>query len=370
MSGGGGEGHGEASSGMGVLWIIVAVFVVMWGFWYFAHTEIIGAYFALKRVEIVMLQFFIGGLQSLKLYITHTPASQVDFQSLLSVANQVGEYLQIPVIIIVLLLAGILFFHGSAAQYSETYTMSSLVRKESENWPQNIPTFSVDLVRQDLSEGPWAMSPSPLAFAKKYHLLTVPEKRKRADQLASEARYSVAILRERANQIFILQLGRLWRGTGHLKPYMKALCAAFIARGAKDAEASNALLARLSRSSASTLDYTGVDELIEKYINLPEVQKLIGRHAYELTVMATLLEYARTDGVLSSSEFLWLKPIDRRLWFVLNTVGRRVVVSEVAGVYAHWAVETKLRRALKVPMIEQATTALDVAVKEMLYSTV
>jgi len=83
--------------------------------------------------------------------------------------------------------------------------------------------------------------------------------------------------------------------------------------------------------------------------------------------MATLLELARTDGVLATAEFLWLKPIDRPLWYMLNSVGRQTAFPEIAGVFAHWVAEKRLDRPLKVPMVEEAVKALEMAMKEIKY---
>ena len=81
--------------------------------------------------------------------------------------------------------------------------------------------------------------------------------------------------------------------------------------------------------------------------------------------MASLLQASRDDGVVPSSEFLWLKPIDRRLWYVLNCVGRQTPYSEVAGPFAHWKAERAMKRKMLVPMVDEAIRALEIAIKEV-----
>jgi intracellular multiplication protein IcmP len=83
--------------------------------------------------------------------------------------------------------------------------------------------------------------------------------------------------------------------------------------------------------------------------------------------MASMMEYARNDGVLASAEFIWLKPLDRKLWFMLNCVGRQTPFCEVAGPVAHFKIEKRLRRPLKVPMIDEAVNALEAALAEIIY---
>ena len=102
-------------------------------------------------------------------------------------------------------------------------------------------------------------------------------------------------------------------------------------------------------------------------IRLNMVQKVIQSHAYVLTTMASMLEAAREDGVQASADFLWLKPLDRRMWYMLNTVGRQTPFAEVAGPFSHWTAEKEMGRKLLVPMVEEATNALDIALKEIIY---
>src|SRR5262249_46139657 len=155
------------------------------------------------------------------------------------------------------------------------------------------------------------------------------------------------------------QLGSLWQGVDALPPHTKALYAAFSARIEHDTDACLAYLAKLARSAAKgTMDYSDTEEYLKKYKS-KAADLCQGKHAYVLTVMAGMLMLARADGVLASANFLWIKPVDRRLWYTLNCVGRQVSVPEVAGVFAHYFAERELGRALTVPMVEEATNALE-----------
>jgi len=113
--------------------------------------------------------------------------------------------------------------------------------------------------------------------------------------------------------------------------------------------------------------FTGYRMAMIKYHNTKLVQRVVVRHAYVSTVMATMLELARTDGVLASSEFIWLKPLDRKLWYMLNTVGRLTAVPEISGAYAHWLAEKQLKRPLRVPMIDSAVKAMEAALEDIIY---
>jgi intracellular multiplication protein IcmP len=104
---------------------------------------------------------------------------------------------------------------------------------------------------------------------------------------------------------------------------------------------------------------------MKKYQHAESVQDIVSKHAYVLTVLPSLLVGARDDGVVPSSEFLWLKIVDRRLWYILNSVGRQTPFVEVGGPFAHWLAEQEMGRRSLVPMIDEAIKALEVAIKEV-----
>lgn len=142
-------------------------------------------------------------------------------------------------------------------------------------------------------------------------------------------------------QLFVLQLGSMWTGVEALPIHCKALLGAFAASANEDREGSTKLLKQINASAIEDgkLDFTGAEELLAKHISSKVVGKVLQRHAYVYTIFASMLELARTDGVFPSSDFLWLKPVDRRMWYMLNSVGRQTAVTEIAGAFAHWVAE-------------------------------
>ena len=150
--------------------------------------------------------------------------------------------------------------------------------------------------------------------------------------------------------------------------YIKALIIIFVARAQRDRAVASKLLKQIAASAASgKLDFSGVEETLRKYKHSKVVKWLEGRHAYVYSLMATMLEIARVDGVLATAEFLWLKPVDRRLWYVLNSVGRQTSVVEVSGPFSHWLAEKKMGRALKTPMVKSAVDALENTMLDTLF---
>lgn len=371
------QGGSQGDNSYDVLWIIVAVFVAIGAIWFVFKIQLISFLLTIKIFELDGLNFiaklinhpnYFDGLRE-ALVSARANAANASFSNLAAAGASVGVWLRIPLAILLLALAVVVYVANSTRVYKRTYNMREFAKLESKNWPQITPIVNLDLIKTDIDTGPWAMALTPIQFCKKYKLLDeVRPQRREGMSRRDWDRVDVVLKRGETNKLFALQLGPLWSGANRLPPHARALFAVFAARANADTKAAERLLAQMSASSLNKeLNYAGVDELLKKHENSKLVQKVVQSHAYASTVMASMLLAAREDGVQASSDFLWLKPRDRRLWYILNTVGRQTPFIEVAGIFAHWGAEKEAGRKLLVPMIEEATNAVEVALKEVIY---
>jgi intracellular multiplication protein IcmP len=366
--GGGGQAGGQSDDSMGILWIIAAVLVFSSIFGYIFKKQIVTVYFKIKLLEISLISLFTHGLDDTHFAILTADPTALTYPDVIKLGDAVGDYMRIPLALFLMGLAYFVYFKNSTRVFKRTYSMKQLAILEQVNWPQITPVIKLDLVKTNIDQGPWAMAMTPMQFCKRHKLLEEHKAQPREGMTRKEwNRVEVTLRRGQANKLFALQLGMLWQGIEKLPLHVRALFAVFAARNQNDTEAAAQLLANISRSSAKKLDFTGTEELLAKHKDKKNIQKIINSHAYVLTVMASMLEAAREDGVQASADFLWLKPIDRRMWYMLNTVGRQTPFTEVAGPFAHWIAEREIGRRLIVPMVEEATNALDKVLKELIY---
>ncbi|NKB47706.1 MAG: type IVB secretion system coupling complex protein DotM/IcmP [Legionellales bacterium] len=355
-----GQGQ-QADSGLAPFWIMLLVFLCVLVIWWFAHEYITAFIFKVKLYQAYFLSLFTDQLNKVIVYLETVDVSSVDWDQVTRVVEFVGTYLRYPFIAILIAFATVLYFSNVTMRFRKTYSMKSLREQEQENWPQIKPVTQLNLVEQDINQGPWAMALSPIEFAFKYKLL-----RKREiviTQLGAES--PVNLRKGEARRVFTLQLGAYWSGYETLPSYAKALMAVLFAKIKRDRHTSDRLIIQFNDSTVlGQLDFSGVDEIIEQYKDDQQITTVFQQHAYFLTIMASLLELARKDGVLPTAEFLWLKPIDRKLWYMLNSIGRQTPFVEVSGAYAHWLAEKELGRKSMVPMIEEAVKGLELAVRE------
>lgn len=374
------QGGNNSDNSLDFLWLVVILVVSIGLLWYFGKNHIASVVFSIRHYEIIAIQTILNGWNRVVQFL-HLPIlaanlddltrwqqfmmgkpTDVSFGTLSDLSAAVGNYYRIPVAIVLVALGLKIYFSHLTSKFRTTFNTQRLRNVERANWPQITPVVNLDLVKQDLDKGPWAMAMTPIEFVKQNNLIQSVEKEE-------AKKTTVTLLTGQARRVYALQLGPLWQGVDKLPIYMQALLAVFAARANRDREGAEQLLNRISVSANSgKLDFTGVNELINKHVkNNKSVTKIVGNHAYVYTALASMLEFGRTDGVMACSDFLWLKPVDRRLWYMMNSVGRQTAVTEIAGAYAHWLAEKKVGRALKVPMVDQAVHALDVALQEIIY---
>lgn len=366
------QGGGQSDNSAGILWGIAAIFAALGGIWYAFKVQIVCGYLLVKLYEVKLISIFsssdyIDRLQTAILAALASPQA-VTFQDLILIGSGVGSWLRIPFAALLIVLAFFVYQSNTARTYRNTYQMKDLAKLEKTNWPQITPVVGLDLLKTDIDTGPWAMAMTPMQFCKRHRILDeVRVRRTEGMSRRDWDRVDVVLKRGHANKLFALQLGPLWMGSNRMPDYMRALFAAFAARINSDSKSAENLLRQLAASSVSKLDTSGMNELLKKHEGSKLVQQIVQNHAYVYTVMASMLLGAREDGVQASADFLWLKPLDRRLWYTLNVVGRQTPFVEVAGIFAHWVAENEAGRKLMVPMIDQATNALELALKEIVY---
>ncbi|MCW5589610.1 MAG: type IVB secretion system coupling complex protein DotM/IcmP [Legionellales bacterium] len=371
-----GQSQGQqADNSLAPLWIMILVFIVLGLIWYFFSAQIIKTIFDYKAWQIDLIGKVIGGVQNsptllrLQKFIHEVNPANVSFSTLLAVCEVVGDYLRYPFAALILGLGIVLILRSDSFRFRSRYNMKTLFRAELKIWPQITPIANLNLVKQDIDEGPWAMSLQPMAFAKKHQLLKEERKSITDGMLLRDQRPTVSVIKGAAFRVFALQLGKPWQGLKPLPEHIKALFAAFAAKGNGDDKVARKLLLTIAESTArgGKLNYQGTEHLLAKYADTKPVKKILEQHGYVFTVMMSMLEFARQDGVFASADFLWLKPIDRTLWYALNMVGRQTPLPEVAGIFSHWVNEKEIGHALKTPMVEEAVNALELAIKEVIY---
>lgn len=362
----GGQQGGGADNSLAPIWAGVALTITVMLFWHYKHELIVRFVFFLDAVQAKMVNVLWPGepLSELILNLQTLDPLMVDFNTLIDLTIQVGMYTRYIYGFILICLAFRLYQYDLSHKFCKLYSMKSLSVQEQENWPAISPVVQQDLAKVSIDEGPWAMALNPMEFSRKYKLLKKSDLL--LDTMAPGLEMTASIRKPDAKRIFTMQIGPLWEGFAKCHPHVQALAAIFLARVNRDRDAASRISNHLNTSFAKgKIDYSIAYPILKKYMASELVNDLNQQHAYVYTFMATLLEKARQDGVVPSSEFLWLKSVDRRLWYMLNCVGRQTPFAEISGAFAHWKAEKAMKRRSLTPMVEEAIKALEIAIKEV-----
>lgn len=358
----------QSEHALSPLWIAIGIFIAILIIWQFGHTYISYIAIKIKLMEAQLISLFTNNLKPQLHWLNAAEPANVKAADLSDIAEAVGEYIRYPAVVILCTLAILLFLGNNVGNYRRLYNMQTLLDEEKYNWPQIAPVITLNLVKENIDKGPWAMAMTATQFAKRHNLLIKEQGTASTETLNYKRKWRYTVLKDEAARIFALQLGEYWVSAEKLNLPTKALFAIFAAKANHDRKAAVTLLNQIAASTLDgRLNFSGVQELFDKYKNTKVIKKATSKHAYVYTVMASLLREARQDGVLATAEFLWLKPIDRKLWYMLNNVGRQTAFIEAAGPFSHWLAELAIGHKLMMPMVEPAISGFESAIKEFIF---
>jgi intracellular multiplication protein IcmP len=336
--------------------VLIGLALLFGVLYYLFRAQILSVLFAVKLFELKIISFFAPKYQTLIDWLAVTKINQVTWSDVMFLSKDVGYALQYPVLFLSFAFAALTYLFHPDSGFNEIETMKTLSEKMNPFFPAIQVVQSLDLVNEDINVGPWAMALTPIEFGKRYKLFS-----------RDKETGKVLVNPLSARLVFSRQLGRIWKGVEDLTFHEKGLFAAFIAFTNYDRRSGDKLLEQMAGSATAlnlrkgAIDYTGVDELIEKHLNSPLVQSILKKHGFVYTIFSGLLKAARETGIVQNALYLWVKPIDRSLWYVLNNMGRRAVFSETAGVFAHFLAEESVGFAIRTPIVDSAVSALQVA---------
>lgn len=195
----------------------------------------------------------------------------------------------------------------------------------------------------------------------------VPFDQKNADELFQD------ITIDGINEVLEDTMGSTWNGFKSLNNYEKGLVAALIQHYDFQQGVGRKILLFLNATfDASYPDKDRFDHIlggdrwlqdkIQEAFNSEAGRKLENKsliHGWKSTALVTILRRARLEGgVLPTANFLWLKLIDRTLWYTLNNAGNAVSSIESAGVHAHFRAEIQSNIPLLRKNVFQASRSL------------
>jgi len=253
-----------------------------------------------------------------------------------------------------LLLIGVyIVMFSKGSKFRRRLGLDTLIGFQAQQWKAITPVVKLNPLKDE--KGYWQESISPREWVESNGILMI-------DGIPD---------REGVRTGLSKQLRNPWRGINGMALHRRALIAVFALQAKRKSSDCRDVLYALATGWA---DHQSITKLMSKDKKLlGRINKILNdkgmigpllnvamKHAYEESAMAAMLTYARQQGgVLPSAEFLWLKPEDRPLWYILNNVGRPTFHVECAGAVAHWKAEVTAGRPLPEPDVDEAVFGLE-----------
>jgi len=331
-----------------VTWIFAKKYIVVPAFsvdyailWVLEHTKGLGET-GLKYKDYV-LSFFDG---------RSDPARDIDFNKFSTVRTVVGEQVRYYFVGAIIAMATLVAFKMKGNNFKRWFSLSggkgsgpSLALEQAKKWRTASVSAHFEPDGRDKDIKP---SRTPLEWLRD-HDITFE---------------NGELDRDAAEKVFEEQLGKPWHGVERADLYVKVL---FLLTGMHLLRQKKALECRadIAVAWATGSDSTkAMEQFVAKAISdeklVSTVNKVCSKNAFTATAIITLTDLARRkSGVLPSSDFLWIKRVDRSLWYTLNNIGRRRFHTEGAGAMAHFFAERVVGNAMPEPHLDGAVNGIE-----------
>ena len=334
-----------------------------WLFWHLFHEQIIYLLRCIRFGEMWVLNRIVDN-QDMRQFQAYfgVPSSKVVWQHIAVSSLLVGHYIAWPVAGIMGLCAAWIMFKAPKIAFRHAYGLDGLIAAQARVWPIIAPLVNFNPA-QDNSRDPTGKLPDKLpVFAEALS----PDEWMRFYRIA---RSPEGIDREAATAVFATQLGPRWKNARTLPLDVRALLAVCALKIARQRDRADALLGRFAQAVETKGAMRFKPDLalrreIDQIVNDPALGgaaiKIAEKHAFVTPAMLHVLAYARDrGGVLAPAQFVWLRGVNRALWYPLNNLGRAAFHAEAAGAMAHYEAELAASRPLLTPKVKNAVDALE-----------
>lgn len=400
------DGREASGNSTEVLILPLVICMVLFGLWFIAQNAIM--YFSFlasyhmfnlyQHMPFLMTDTEYRSMMTALKFIPKMNPTQYGIQSFFTILEMHG-YVWRWVVIPILLYWG-WNTHRGVVRYRYTRPIKdvyALIDIQAKHFPASAVIKGKNLLSKHPKIGPWATYELPLDFALDEQLLWASKTVVSAEDLVNEEkmiplrpftpdeklrnfptkrkmvphyRY-VSLHLDKANDVFAKQLGPMWKGPESLPPLEKALYAIIITHGSGEQAEAWRMIEQISFSwKEATYDKNdriktphyantkGVDELIKKYGKHPKIREIERRHTHTYNVIIELLTWARTKGRLMHANLVWMRPVNKTLFFHIAGNGGQCPFWEAAGLWAHASIERKIGKRQTIPMVAGAVIAL------------
>ncbi len=361
-------------AGFNLLVIMAGICVFSYLLWTYYHAQISLFVMTIMHDEIQLIDHFSNRYRIADRQMAQSAPDGVTLKDLYGISQAVGMFFRIPATAFIVILAAICSVRAAPSRFKRHFDLDALIEEQASQFP----VVSVFAKRHLKLLPPQAKQLLPADYA-----LTPAEW---IERFAADA--SGRFSEQKARAALTTQLGDPWNGPMDAAPAVQLLFAVFALHLAERRDDAMRLLGVASAAladankdgengpaeqlSLSAELMAEVDLVLNKEIEPKEktaAVKIGAGHAYVTTALMALLTAARIKaGVMAPAQFVWLKLVDRNLWYALHSLGYEIEGIgryihpnpriEALGARDHWAAERIAGRAILKPYLDGAIATL------------
>ena len=363
----GAQAQGSDLPGFVVAGIALAILAVL--VWLLGHTALVSLWLWLKSGEIAAIRFFDLSDHARFRHLAHALAivradhlqARVRLATVSTVNRRIGRYVG-PACALPILIFAIIVFRARQKRL-RGFTTEEVVEAIQARYPWG-RYWNLGIHTMDPHSEPFALALRPWDLARQLD----------AARWEPEGSDHLCLRPERFAAYYTEQLGS--DELHHLYPAVTALVYAILPQVTGDGKTTYARLAHLTRRATDDRKdpLRGVREMTAKDIPWTPTaeesaawREIAGNHHYARTQVLALVARARESGLLPPVWMLWLKGVDRDLYYAIQSLGNGggMAFVEGAGILAHYRAERAAGRALVAPEIEDAVAGIEAALKQV-----
>ncbi|NMX77843.1 IcmP-like type IV secretion system protein [Pseudomonas sp. WS 5532] len=361
-----------------LLWVLLLLIVFVVAVWFIGHEKISRFMMSVRYFETHLMLFDADGRQAIMDWLRSTHPADATLKSLWSSGQVASWELRWYIFTILTVMFGYLLYRAPdrGSRYSQKHNTTTLAKQEAVQWPTILPVLDANLISVSISHPVNGMRSRVRDYGRTHGFLVKTAALGQSDDPADiELIDSKEALRiSKVHKILIAQLGKPWEGLDALKPYERALFAAFAAQVNNDNALALLIINDLARAyvrakkakKTALINSLRAQKALHEYGNSKIVRKVVSQHAYKRTVLMAMKDAASQNGVIPPNWFRWLKTVDRVTWYCLCDLGMDVASVEAGGPRAQWMAENKAKAPILNPLIEPAVVGIRTALGELL----
>ncbi len=339
----------DNDNGMAPTYMVAVILLTLLLLYWLFHNQFIRAIFMIKRFELSIIMLWDGHYSMLMNWCNHVLDSTVTLKQLKYLGYNTSEALTTSFWVLGVVFILVLFFFHPDRKYRKTFSMQSLSQFIAHHFTKVYTPNS----SQTQSKVKLETALTPVEYLQHHHLI-------------ANGKLDLNLLHENLTQ----QLGRALNGLTKEDVEIYGLATVFSLCILDKRKQADKLLTYLN-SEFGHGNTNGVKKFfttqklnhflnkhLSECIAHAEIQTIMSKHHYTSTLLCALLSTARKGGIVPSSSFLWLKTVNRTLWYALNNVGRKTFFVEGAAITTHWQFEESLNASFSSAMIDNVITAL------------